>query len=55
MCMVVCLHACAYSDLKDQKRVLEPLELELQRIVNHHVLLEVELISSGRVASALNH
>lgn len=38
-----------------QKRVMDPLGLELQRFVMYHVALGIEPRSSERVASVLNH
>lgn len=42
MCMVVCLSVCLCTVLvpgaqEGQKRVSDPLELDLQKVVNHHV------------------
>ena len=37
-----------------QKMVLDPLDVELQTAVSHHVSSEIEPLSSGRAASALN-
>lgn len=53
-----CLHVYlphAYSTQRDQKRVTDPLGLELQRFVMYHVALGIEPRSSERVASVLNH
>lgn len=50
--MCACVSAGAY---RVQKRVSEPLALELQGVVNHQMwILRTELSSSGRVADAPN-
>jgi hypothetical protein len=38
-----------------QKKILGPLELELQMIISYHEVLGIEPGSSGRASSALNH
>ena len=50
--MYVCA-PCAYNVHPGQKRVSNPLELELQMVVSHHVGLEHG--SPGRAESALNY
>ena len=52
--MHVCI-AYLYSAQRNQKRASDPLELELQTVVNLHVGAGIEPGSSGRAASALNH
>lgn len=58
MYMSVCLHVClctiVCSAHISQKRVSHLLEPELQKAESHHVVLEIELRSSGRAAGALN-
>lgn len=46
---------CIPGAHRNQKKKLDPLELELQEIVlSHHVALRIEPGTSGRVAGALN-
>lgn len=40
---------------KVQKTLLDPLELELKSVVNHHMGAGTEPETSERVVSALNH
>lgn len=35
--LYLCNAPCAYSTHESQKRVLNPLGVELQKVVNHHV------------------
>lgn len=35
VCMSVCMDGCVPGALKDEKRVSDPLELELQLVVSH--------------------
>lgn len=44
-------HVCSAHD--GQKRVSDPLRLELQKVVSHPVRLGIEPRSTGREASAL--
>ena len=47
---------CVLAAHRDQKRVSDSLELELQMVVSHLTwVLEIESQDSGREASALNH
>jgi hypothetical protein len=47
---------CVYSTHIDQKRLSDPLELELKMVVSYYVGAGVgEPRSSSRAASALNH
>lgn len=46
-------HVC--DTLKVQKRLLDPLELELKAVVNHHMGAGTEPGTSAKVVSALNH
>lgn len=43
---------CAYSG---RKKVLDPLDLQFQRVASHHMGVEPELGSSARAASTLKH
>jgi hypothetical protein len=43
---------CAYRLTVEAKRVLAPLELELQVAVNHHVATEIKPGSFARAANA---
>lgn len=36
-CMYIYVHIHVYSGLGDQKRLSDPLELELHRVMSHHV------------------
>lgn len=37
---IICLHTTYMSgDLSDHKRMLDPLELELKKVVSHHVVV----------------
>ena len=51
-CMAV-YHMCAEAS-GDQERALNPLELELQMIMSHHVALTIGPSSSARADSVLN-
>jgi hypothetical protein len=46
--------SCVPSAHWDQKRSLDPLELELYVVVSHHVGARDQTLSSARAASALN-
>lgn len=46
-------HVC--DTHKVQKRLLDPLELELKAVVNHHMGAGTEPGTSAKVVSALNH
>ena len=48
------MHQMFYSALAGQKRVLDPLGLELQRTVSCYVVLGLKPRSSERAAAALN-
>lgn len=52
--MYVCVQ-CAYSVCRGQKRLLDPLELELQMVVSCHVGVgsNLQMGVSGRAAEAL--
>lgn len=51
LCTICIPYVCAH---RNQKKKLDPLELELQEIVlSHHVALRIEPGTSGRVASVL--
>jgi hypothetical protein len=54
-CIYVCV-PCAYSDHRGQKKPSNPMGLQLESIVNHHIIwvLGTEPGSSGRAASTLN-
>jgi hypothetical protein len=57
LCVCVCmgvLHMCM-PVLRDQNRVLDPLELELQLIVSQPCMMGIEPRSSGGAANALIH
>ena len=49
-----CLHVCLCT-CRSQKRVLDPLELELHVVISSLLMQEIENRSSARVSSALNH
>lgn len=51
--MYIC-SLCLYSAHRGQKKVLDPLELELQTNVSHHVNIGNRPRSSERVGKALN-
>ena len=55
----VCIHMCGCAPEsrahKIQKRVLAPPEQEVQVVMSYHVSPGIELRTSGRGASALNH
>lgn len=56
MCM--CEHVCylCIGAIRDQKRVLDPPDLELQEDISHLVwIMATKLVSSGRATSTLNH
>lgn len=44
---------CVYSALRGQKRVSEPLEVELHMVLNHHV--STELLQEQRVLLTAEH
>lgn len=46
---------CTYLVPVEARRGLHPLDLELQIIVSHHVVLRTEPMSSVRATGALNH
>lgn len=48
------MHMCKCR-LGVQKRVLDPLELEFQKVESHHVGALTEPRGSARAASVLNH
>ena len=51
-----CLHLSPYTTcVPGALRVSDPLELELLRVVRHHVVLAIEHGSFVRADSALNH
>lgn len=55
MYMGICLHLCLCAVVhRDQKKVLNPLELELW-MMRYHVNLGIEPVSSEGVANVLNH
>lgn len=51
-CMCACASCSAYSG---QKRVLDHLDLQFQRVASHHMGVGPELGSSARAASTLKH
>ena len=54
-CIFVCAHMYAVPIEASQKRVSDPLELEVQITVSHHVgVLETDLWSSARAGNAHN-
>ena len=54
VCVSLCVHVCAGTH-RSQKRVSDPLELELKEAVSHQILvLGTKLWASTRTASALN-
>lgn len=52
-CIYVLYHICAGPG-GPQKKCWIPLELELQKAVNHHMVLRIKPRSSERPVSALN-
>ena len=48
------MYVCVPSIQGGQKRVSDPLELELQMVVSYHVILGAEPVSPART-SAFNH
>ena len=56
MCLQACMcTVCMSVALKGQEGVLEPLELELQAVVSHHVGAGNPTQPRGRAASTLSH
>lgn len=53
LCEFMCT-TCADAQ-EGQKKALDPLELELKAVVNHHMAAGTEPGTSERVVSALNH
>ena len=51
-CIGICVYACSAQE--DQKRVLDPMERELQVVVSSHISGKERRLS-GRAAGALNH
>ena len=51
--LFVCLGRVSAGAYSGQKRAPDPLELELQVVVSHLMLLRIKLRSSVRAASAL--
>lgn len=54
----MCEHVCylCIGAIRDQKRVLDPPDLELQEDISHLVwIMATKLVSSGRATSTLNH
>jgi len=49
----VSVHHCMHGTQRSQRRVSDLLGLELQTVVNHHMVLRIEPKSSGKAASAL--
>lgn len=59
MCICVCLYICLGTTcaqcLRDQKRSLDPLGLELQMVMSTMWVLEIKSESCRRTANALSH
>ena len=51
----MCMYHMGTKALRGQKKALDPLEPELEMVVNHRWMLGTEPRSSARVASAFNH
>lgn len=55
MCIMFCLHDSRSSSAwGGQKRALDPLEMQLLKVVSHQVILGTTLKPSGRVVHALS-